>query len=185
MPIKFVDKHLFNLQNKVLLDDGISSRVLAVPQNIGKNKRAFRLWRVLLDSGSDGDLLFVHKSSKNCIPFKERFAPQKWHTSNGAFQTTKVGRLDVTFPEFSKSKVAHIRPDIVEIPAELGKPVYDLIIGVETMAKMGIVLDFANKEITIDQIKHQMKALIDHKDSKALHNFSREITEPASTAAET
>ena len=32
--------------------------------------------RVLLDIGSDGDLLFVHEGTKTYIPFKERYAPQ-------------------------------------------------------------------------------------------------------------
>ena len=59
------------------------------------------------------------------------------------------------FPDFSDSKLFTLKPDIVDIPAEMNKPVYDLIIGVETMAKMNIVLDFAKTEITIDHNKYQ------------------------------
>ena len=66
---------------------------------------AKRVWRVLLDSGSDGDLLFFHPSNKEYIPSKERLRPQKRTTSNGTFKTTKVGNLDLKFPEFSESKL--------------------------------------------------------------------------------
>ena len=38
------------------------------------------------------------------------------------------------FPAFSESKLFKLKPDIVDIPATENKPVYDLIIGVETMA---------------------------------------------------
>ena len=34
--------------------------------------------RVLLDSGSDGDLLFEQESTNTYVPFKEHYAPQKW-----------------------------------------------------------------------------------------------------------
>ena len=90
-----------------------------------------------MDSGSDGDLLFVHPRNKECIPQKERFAPQKWKTSNGTFKTTKVGNLEIKFPKFSESKLFKIKPDIIDIPHEMNKPIYDLIIGVEKMAYNG------------------------------------------------
>jgi hypothetical protein len=42
-----------------------------------------------------------------------------------------------------------LTPDVVEYD---GMPVFDLIIGCKTMMELGIVLDFKNKEITIDEI---------------------------------
>ena len=50
--------------------------------------------------------------------------------------------MELIFPEYSDSKLVTVKPDIVDIPAEMSKPVYDMILGVETMAKMGVVLDF-------------------------------------------
>ena len=106
------------------------------------------MWRVLLDSGSDGDLLFVQKGLKENVPFKERFRPQKWGTLNGTFRTTKVGNLDMIFPEFSESKIMHLKPDIVDIPEKDTKPAYDLILGTEILAKLGVILDFeSNNDI--------------------------------------
>ena len=92
-----------------------------------------------------------------------------------------VAKLDLLFPEYSSSKRFSVKPDIVEIPDHMSKPVYDLIIGVETMAKMGVVLDFGQKEITIDHISLQMKDLKSYSKSNALHNLLRTYVEPTST----
>ena len=102
-------------------------------------------------------------------------------SNNGTFKTTKVGKLDIILPKYSDSKLISIRPDIINIPDEMNKPVYDLIIGVETMAKLGIVLDFSKKSIIIDHIELPMKPLKSFKDSKLLNGFHRDHLEPKST----
>ena len=135
----------------------------------------------MLDSGSDGDIYFKHKLNKEYIPAKERFAPQWWRTSNGTFKTTKVGNLEICFPEYSNNKQILVRPDIVDIPADQDLPTYDLILGVETMSKLGIVLDFGEKMITIDQIKLPMKPIKSFKGVKNLNDFQRKHLEPSST----
>ena len=161
---------------------GISTSVVAIPQLIKRGEQtAKRIWRVLLDSGSDGDLLFVHPRNKEYIPSKERLHPQRWTTSNGTFKTTKVGNLDLKFPEFSESKLFKIRPDIVNVPKEMNKPVYDLIIGVKTMTKMGVILDFQNKMLVIDKSIQPMKSLESLNDTNLLNNFHRDHLEPDST----
>ena len=66
-----------------------------------------------MDSGSDGDLLFMREGQHSIIPTKEQFSPQKWKTSNGTFMTKNVGELEFTFPDFSSSKVASFKLDIV------------------------------------------------------------------------
>ena len=63
----------------------------------------------------------------------------------------------------------------------MNKPVYDQIIGVETMARMNIVMDFTKMEITIDQNKIPMRPTKSLLDSKALDNFHRDQLEPTST----
>jgi hypothetical protein len=42
---------------------------------------------VLLDSGSDGDLVFVDKDKAILLPSSKRLVPQSWKTSNWMFQT--------------------------------------------------------------------------------------------------
>ena len=50
--------------------------------------------RVLLDTGSHGDLLFIRKGSQKYKPTMKRAVPQFWGTSNGTFQTKRVGVID-------------------------------------------------------------------------------------------
>ena len=123
LPIKIVTKTntKSNLQSdKLLVGNSLNTVVLGILKN--SNKPSKRMWHVLLDSGSNGDLLFVQKGLKENVPFKERFRPQKWQTSNGTFRTTKVGDLDMIFPEFSESNIIHLKPDIVDILEKDVKP---------------------------------------------------------------
>ena len=47
--------------------------------------------QVLLDSGSDGDLLFHKKGAAKQFPYLNRQVPMAWHASNGSFQTKRGG----------------------------------------------------------------------------------------------
>ncbi len=47
-------------------------------------------------------------------------------------------------------------PDIVEYD-KINKPQYDLILGVKTMKEYGIILDFKDKMITVDEVKLPMQ----------------------------
>jgi hypothetical protein len=59
--------------------------------------------RVLLDTGLSCDLLFIRIGSQKYIPTTKRAVPQSWGTSNGTFQTKKVGVIDISFMEYSAS----------------------------------------------------------------------------------
>jgi hypothetical protein len=48
-----------------------------------------KIVRVLLDSGSDGDLIFVDKDKPMLLPSAKRLVPQAWNTLSGRFQTTQ------------------------------------------------------------------------------------------------
>ena len=52
-------------------------------------------------------------------------------------------------------------PDIVDIPTKTSKAMYDMIIGIDTMSKMGVVLNFEQKSITLNQISLKIKYLED------------------------
>ena len=74
-----------------------------------------KLIRVLLDTGSSDDLIFIKKGSRPNITIKRKIGGQReWTTSNGTFTTNKVGVVDLTFLDFSKSKKVHLTPDIIE-----------------------------------------------------------------------
>jgi hypothetical protein len=113
--------------------------------------------RVLLDTGSSGDLLFLKKGSNKYITVVNRAVLESWDTSNGTFITKKVGEIKLSFVNYSISKRVHLHPDIVEYPTEGPKPLHDLIIGKQTLHDIGAVLDFKGKTIIIDDILLPMR----------------------------
>ena len=115
------------------------------------------------------------------MPAKRRLAPQKWRTSCGTFETTKVGdELAFLFPEFSESRMYRVSPDIMELPAHADQPAYDLIIGVKTMAKWGVVLDFVQEVICIDKQFVPMREIESLRDPKNLRAQFAPFLEPKS-----
>jgi hypothetical protein len=66
-------------------------------------------------------------------------------------QTKHKAGIELNFFEYSDSKRFYSEPDVVEYNKG-SKPQYDLILGTETMSKLGIMLDFKAKTITIDEI---------------------------------
>jgi len=108
--------------------------------------------KVLLDSGSDQDLLFIKKGSKPCIPSCRRQIPLMWSTSAGTFHTKKVGKVDIRFCEFDSHTTYHVDADIVEYSKNDTTPMYDLILGTKTLKKLGVILNFQDKTITMDDV---------------------------------
>ncbi len=102
--------------------------------------------------GSDGDLIFLDKDKPMLLPSSKRLVPQLWNTSNGRFQTKWKAEIELNFFEYSDSKRYLAAPDIVEYD-KINKPQYDLIFGVKTMKKYGIILDFKDKMITVDEVE--------------------------------
>ncbi len=116
--------------------------------------------RVLLDSGSSGDLLFMKKGSSKRISIVRRVVPQLWGTSNDTFVTDKVSDIEISFVEYSASKKVRLQPDIVEYSPGDQAPMYDLIIGKQTMYNLGVKSDFHEKTITIDKVLLPMKNIV-------------------------
>ncbi len=103
-----------------------------------------RLMRVLLDSGSDGDLGFLNKDKPMLLPSSKRLVPQSWNTSNGMWQTKHWAKIELSFFKYSNSKRYLAEPDIVEYNKN-NKPQYDLMFGVKPTKEFGVVLDFKEK----------------------------------------
>ncbi len=61
---------------------------------------------------------------------------------NGTFKTTKADNIELSFVEFSASKLVHVQPDIVEHPKGSARSLYDMIIGKQTLHDIDAVLDF-------------------------------------------
>jgi hypothetical protein len=115
-----------------------------------------RMVRVLLDSGSEGDLIFVNKDKPRLLPYSKRLVPQLWNTSNGIFQMRRKARVELSFFEYSDSNRFQVEPNVVEYDKD-SKPQYDLILGTKTMKELGIILNFRDKMITIDEIILSMR----------------------------
>ncbi len=63
----------------------------------------------------------------------KRVVPQSRGTSNGTLVIDKAGDIEISFVEYSASKKVHLQPDIVEYSLGGQAPMYDLIIGKQTM----------------------------------------------------
>jgi hypothetical protein len=73
-----------------------------------------KLVGVLLDSGSDGNLIFVYKDKPMLHPSSKRLVPQLWNILNGVFQTKRKAEIELNFFEYFNSKRYLAEPDIVE-----------------------------------------------------------------------
>ncbi len=58
------------------------------------------------------------------------------------------------------SKKVRLQPDIVEYSPKDQAPMYDLIIGMQTMHNLGVKLDFQEKTITMDKILLPMRNIV-------------------------
>jgi hypothetical protein len=142
--------------------------------------------RVLLDSGSDGDLLFHKKGTAKQFSYLTRQVPKTWHTSNGDFQTKWKGDLQMKSFQYSNSKRVLVQPDIVEYDGvSLEKPLFDLILGTKTMDELGIILNFKDRVITIDEIDLPMQSIknmpTSRKKTLVLNHCLANSMEPKST----
>jgi hypothetical protein len=71
----------------------------------GSNKHyKQKLVQVLLDSGSDGNLVFVDKDKPMLLLSLKRLVPQSWNTSNEMFQIKRKAEIELNFCEYSDSK---------------------------------------------------------------------------------
>jgi hypothetical protein len=127
-----------------------------------------KLVRVLLDSGSEGDLIFVDKDKLMLLPSSKKLVPQLWNTLNGRYQTKWKAEIELNFFEYSNSKRYLSAPDIVEYD-KINRPRYDIILGVKTMKECGIILDFKDKMITGDEVKLSMQNINYLQGSSTLH----------------
>ncbi len=69
---------------------------------------------------------------------------------NRIFQTRRKAQVELNFFEYSDSKRYHVEPDVVEYD-ENNRPQNDLILGTVSMKEFGIILNFRDKMITIDE----------------------------------
>ncbi len=64
---------------------------------------------VLLDSGSNGDLIFVNKDKPMLLHYSKKLVPQSWNTSNKIFQTQRKARVELNFFEYVLGCLADLK----------------------------------------------------------------------------
>jgi hypothetical protein len=84
------------------------------------------------------------------------------------FQTKHKAEIELNFFEYSNTKRYLSEPDIAKYDKK-NRPQYDLILGVKTMKKYGIILDFKDKMITVDEVKLPMQNINYLQGSSTLH----------------
>jgi hypothetical protein len=67
---------------------------------------------VLLDSRTDGDLVFVDKDNTMLLPYSKKLVPQLWNTSNGIIHTKHKARVELNIFDYSDSKRYYAEPDV-------------------------------------------------------------------------
>jgi hypothetical protein len=72
------------------------------------------------------------------------------------FQTKRKAEIELNFFEYSDTRRYLAEPDIIKYDKH-NKAQYDLILGVKTMKRYSIMLDFKGKMITIDEVKLPMQ----------------------------
>ena len=73
-----------------------------------------------------------------------------------------------------------ISPDIFELPKMSPQPAHDLIIGIETMTKLGVGLNFDDTTIMIDQPKLHKRTFESISNPKHFKSQFKAFTEPIS-----
>jgi hypothetical protein len=99
----------------------------------------------------------MRKGSSKCIFGVKRVVPQSWGTSNITLITDRLGDIEISFMEYLTNKKVRLQLDIVEYSLGDQAPMYDLIIGKQTMHDLGVKLDFQESTITIVKILLPMR----------------------------
>ncbi len=100
-----------------------------------------------------------------------------------------MGVIEISFVDYSASKKVRLQLDILEYCPGDQAPMYDLIIGKQTMHNLGVKLDFQAKTITIDGILLLMRNIANLQLKPRITRALRENTwfsqEPISTSSAT
>jgi hypothetical protein len=101
-----------------------------------------------------------------------------------------VGDIEISFVEYLASKKVNLQPDIAEYSPGDHAPMYDLIIGKQTMHNLlGVKLDFQEKTVTKDKILLPMRNIanlqLKHRITRALRENTCFAQEPISTRSKT
>ena len=176
-----VNLYVVNLQKK--RDPNRRKKAIRAQQETDSLRKSIR---VLRNTGSSGDLLFMRKGSTMCILVElEGLSQSHGVLPTAPFKPKKVGDVEISFVDYSDSKRIHLKPDIVEYAHDGSPWLYDLLLDKQTLHELGVVLDFKEKTITIDEILLPMRNInnlqLKPSISRALKSNTGSSQEPVST----
>ena len=64
--------------------------------------------------------------------------------------------MEAKFSAFPSSKRFTFKPNVVTVTKLAPPPIYDLIIGINSLANIGAILDFVTYNLTLDNVKLPM-----------------------------
>jgi hypothetical protein len=103
----------------------------------------------------------IKKMMENQAAKEKGKSPKQENTTDSEKSGKRKGKGRGNFTlkvfEYSKSNEFLAEPDVVEYEKDEMKPVFDLILGIQSMHELGIILDCKNKMITIDEITLPMR----------------------------
>ena len=114
-----------------------------------------------MDSGGSANLIERRHVGKN-FEIKNSKRPVTWTTANGKFVTNKLVVPEFHLPEFDERVT--IKQPFHVCEHRLG---YDMIIGRETLAELGFIIDFEKNQISWNDMNVGMKdpAFFDNKET--------------------
>ena len=96
------------------------------------------------------------------------------------FTTCDSAKLELVFPKFSSSKAVRFEPDVIYLPENGPDPHYDLIIGMASLAKLNVVLDFNQRTLTMDGLTTPMRTKSDmDRECNNLYEQFKQVLEPS------
>jgi hypothetical protein len=111
--------------------------------------------RALLDTGTIGSIILRHLVRKGQA-HTEKSRPTVWNTLGWKFKTTRKALIEFKLPELSTSKkvtwLCH-----VDESSNNDQALYDVILGMDIMTKIGLSVDTAEKCITWEHASMPLK----------------------------
>ena len=102
-----------------------------------------RVIKALLDSGSDGTILFNDFARGLRIKTENS---QSWKTAGGNFTTTKQAKVQFKLPELHETRVIEVNVHLTQIKSN-----YDMIIGNDVLALLGLKINYEDMTIEWEQ----------------------------------
>ena len=99
-----------------------------------------------------------------------------WLTKAGTFTTNKKCKVQVTLPEFDDNKIIEYEVHVDDSP-DAASHSYDMIMGCDLMAELGIKMDFGDRVMTWNGITAPMKSRSDVHNEPYMHEQLESVIE--------